>query len=103
MNNVVTINRGKFLSSYSKTQKVRRFPEQVYLLGGVILWVVLPKLVYVEYGGPVSLTMFSTLTFAAIVLGVTIYRYLPPKPLSILDKDTRQSPNTLHPTQKKAA
>jgi hypothetical protein len=105
MNNVVvTINRKTLLSDYSDLQKTNGVPEPAIFFGGVFLWLILPKLVYVDAGGPISPSAFAILAFAGIIGGVIGYLYPAPKPLSIIGPGSvRQSPSTWEPTQRKAA
>jgi hypothetical protein len=103
--NVVTIKREEdFLSSYADSGKTTGIPEPVVFLAGILLWMVLPKLVYAEYGGPVSLKVFAVLALAAVIFGVRNYLNSPPSPPSIIGlRPIQQFPDTLQPTQKKAA
>lgn len=103
MNNVVTINRGKFLRNYADSQQTSGSQEPITFLGGVFLWMILPKLVYADYGGPISLTAFAVLALMGVILGLVIYRYFPPKTLSIVDPNILRSPDTVQPSQRKAA
>jgi len=103
--NVVTIKREEdFLSNYADSGKTTGIPEPVVFLAGILLWMVLPTLVYAEYGGPVSLKVFAVLALAAVIIGVRNYLNSPPSPPSIIgSRPIQQFPDTLQPTQKKAA
>ena len=105
MNNVVTIKSKKVpLSDYADSRKADRILERVIFFGGILLLMILPKLIYVRYGGPVSLTAFAVLASAGIILGVASYLYPEPGPPSIIEPGKRnKSPDTLEPSNKKAA
>ena len=83
--NVVTIKREEdFLSNYANSGETTGVPEPVVFLAGILLWMVVPKLVYAEYGGPVSLPVFAILAFAGVVFGARNYLSSPPRPRSII-------------------
>lgn len=104
MNNVATINRKTMIPSYTNWRKTEGLLDPVVFFGGVFLSLVLPKLVYVDSGGPVSLTAFAVLATAGVVLGLINYRYPEPGPPSIIGPGSaKQSPNTYEPMQRKAA
>jgi hypothetical protein len=102
-NNVVTINRGP-LSDYVDSQKTNRSLDRVIFFGGIILTMILPKLIYVVSGGPISLSAFSVLASAGVIMGVGSYLYPAPGPLLIVGPGSRnQSPDRLEPSNRKAA
>lgn len=103
--NVVTIKREEdFLSNYANSGETTGISEPVVFLAGILLWMVVPKLVYAEYGGPVSLPVFAILAFAGVIFGVRNYLSSPPRPPSIIGlRPIQQFPDTLEPTQRKAA
>ena len=103
--NVVTIKREEdFLSNYATSGEATCIPEPVVFLAGILLSMVLPTLVYAEYGGPVSLKVFAVFALAGVIFGVRNYMDSPPSPPSIIGLRTvQQVPDTLQPTQKKAA
>jgi hypothetical protein len=104
MNNVVTINRGKLPSAYTDGQKTGSFRDQMTFFGGVALWMVVPKLVYAAYGGPISFSVFLGLGVIGTILGVMMYRYFPPKRLSVVTIDTMpEIARTQEPARKQAA
>lgn len=104
MNNVVTINQKKLLSAYSDTQNTKGVPEALIFFGGVLLWMVLPALVYVNTGGPISLTGFAIVAGVGILAGVVKYLLPASPPPSIIGPGSaKQSPDTLEPPQRKAA
>ena len=102
--NVVTIKREEdFLSNYANSGEATG-PEPLVFLAGILLSMVLPTLVYAEYGGPVSLKVFALLAFAAVIFGVRNYLNSPPSPPSIIGlRPIQQFLDTLQPSQKKAA
>src|SRR5688500_20193600 len=104
MNNVVTINRKKLLSAYSESQNTKRVPEGVTFFGGVLLWMVLPALVYAKSGGPISLTAFAIVAGVGVIAGVLNYLFPAPKPPSIIGpRSAKRSPAPVEPPQRKAA
>ena len=102
--NVVTIKKKRLLFDRSNSQKRKGVPDPLIFFGGVFLWMILPKLVYVDSGGPISLIEFAILASAGVVLGITSYLFPAPNPPSIIGPGSvRQSPRTVEPTQRKAA
>ena len=103
--NLVTIKREEdFLSNYAGSGETTVIPEPVVFLAGILLWMVLPTLVYAEYGGPVSLEVFALFAFAGVIFGVKNYLNSPPRPPSIIGlRPIQHCPDTLQPSQKKAA
>jgi hypothetical protein len=88
MNNVVSINRHKLLGKYIDAWNNEFIPKDAYFFAGVFLWILLPQLTFVLYGGFSPLIAFAASALAGSILGVVRYRspYTPPSCVGTVTK-----------------
>ena len=88
MEKVTSINKGRFLGSYSEAQDSERIPDAVYFVTGVLVSMVLPQIIYSVYGGFVPLIAFACSTFAGVFLGLVVYRFSTNRSISCVGTGT---------------
>ncbi|HKO42935.1 MAG TPA: hypothetical protein VJU84_06590 [Pyrinomonadaceae bacterium] len=89
MKKVVSIFRGRFLSTYCAAQRKQRIPDLAWFLMGILLLIVLPAIAYYLSGGPVHPMALFAGALAGFIWGVIKYRKSPYEVLSCIDKDSR--------------
>lgn len=75
MGKVTSINKGRFLGSYSEAQNSERIPDAVYFVTGVMVSMVVPQIIYSVYGGFVPLIAFVCSSLTGFFLGLAVYRF----------------------------
>jgi hypothetical protein len=103
MGKVTSINKGRFLGSYSDAQKSERIPDAVYFVTGVMLSIVLPQMIYSVYGGFVPLIAFVSSTLTGFFLGLVVYRLSPERRISCVATATVPQAPSGEPGMPKAA
>jgi hypothetical protein len=88
MGKVVSINKGRFLGSYSEAENSQRIPDAVYFVAGVLVSMVYPQIIYSVYGGFVPLIAFVCSALTGFVLGVVVYRFSPHRIISCVNTGT---------------
>jgi hypothetical protein len=85
MDNLVSINRNKFLGEYIDARNGELIPEGAYFCAGVFFSVLLPQFTLFVYGGFAPLIAFAACALAGSLLGVVRYRspYEPPSCVEI--------------------
>lgn len=73
MNNVVSINRGRYSFFYPSTQKRKSNFEEKFLLTGTITSLALPPTICLAYGEIIPFMIFAGCTFLGIIMGVAMY------------------------------
>lgn len=73
MNNLISINRGRFLADYTSKNTGSTF-ERTAFFAGVLLTVVLPQTIYCASHGPVPSIAFAATALVGTIVGVTRYR-----------------------------
>lgn len=101
MNNVISINRGKFLADYI-SKGAGGNVEQAIFFAGVLLTVVLPQTIYCASHGPVPSIAFGATALVGTLVGITRYRrspYWPDSPVikRIVPRASQEDNTTMKP------
>jgi len=81
-------NRNKVVGAYIEAQRRERILDGAAFVAGVLVTLVLPRIIYCVYFGPITAIAFAGLALVGTIVGVAMYYTPPDQIVSCVSKRT---------------